>query len=152
MKANSILRFLVCLVAGAAPPVAAGEFFEKGGVALDGYDPVAYFTDAKTAAGSAEFAVTHKGSIFRFATAANRDRFRADPEAYAPQYGGFCAFGTAGGYKAKIDPKAWSIVGGKLYLNYDAKVQSEWNKDRTGYIDKADSKWPEVSKQTKVIQ
>ena len=142
----------VWLAVGASVPCAAGEYFERNGVALDGYDPVAYFVEKQPVAGSNEFTIEHKGSLFRFASAANRDRFRATPDAYAPQYGGFCAYGTAGGYKAKIDPAAWSIVDGKLYLNYDAKVRTEWNKDRAGYIVKADGRWPEVSKQTKVIQ
>jgi YHS domain-containing protein len=140
------------LMLGASFSCAAGEYFERNGIALDGYDPVAYFVEKKAVAGSSEFTVEHKGSVFRFASAANRDRFRATPDAYAPQYGGYCAYGTAAGYKAKIDPAAWSVVDGKLYLNYDAKVQAEWNKDRTGYIVKADHKWPEVSKQTNVIK
>jgi YHS domain-containing protein len=149
---NVISNLIPWLALAASVPSAAGEFFERIGLALDGYDAVAYFVERKPVAGSSEFTLEHKGSLFRFASAANRDRFRAMPEAYAPQYGGFCAYGTAGGYKAKIDPAAWSIVDGKLYLNYDAKVQTEWNKDRAGYIVKADGKWPEVSKQTKVIQ
>jgi YHS domain-containing protein len=140
------------LMLGASFSCAAGEYFERNGIALDGYDPVAYFVEKKAVAGSSEFTVEHKGSVFRFASAANRDRFRATPDAYAPQYGGYCAYGTAAGYKAKIDPAAWSVVDGKLYLNYDAKVQAEWNKDRTGDIVKADHKWPEVSKQTNVIK
>jgi YHS domain-containing protein len=140
------------LMLGASFSCAAGEYFVRNGIALDGYDPVAYFVEKKAVAGSSEFTVEHKGSVFRFASAANRDRFRATPDAYAPQYGGYCAYGTAAGYKAKIDPAAWSVVDGKLYLNYDAKVQAEWNKDRTGYIVKADHKWPEVSKQTNVIK
>jgi YHS domain-containing protein len=140
------------LALGASVPCAAGEYFERNGAALDGYDAVAYFVDGKPVAGSSDLTVEHKGSVFRFASVANRDKFRAMPDAYAPQYGGFCAYGTAGGYKAKIDPAAWSIVNGKLYLNYDAKVQAQWNRDRAGYIVKADGKWPDVAKQTKVIQ
>jgi len=152
LTSNIMNRMAFWLVLGASVPCAAGEYFERNGVALDGYDPVAYFVDRKPVAGNGDLTLEHKGSVFRFSSAANRDRFRAMPDAYSPQYGGFCAYGTASGYKAKIDPGAWSIVDGKLYLNYDAKVQTEWNKDRAGYIVKADGRWPEVSKQTKVIQ
>jgi YHS domain-containing protein len=130
----------------------AGEFFEKDGAALRGYDPVAYFTDNKPVKGSAEYRAEYKGTTFRFASQANRDAFIADPAKYAPQYGGFCAFGTAGGYKAAIDPAAFTVVNGKLYLNYNRDVQKEWNKDIPGLITKADKNWPVVSGQTKVIE
>ena len=129
----------------------AGEFFEKDGVALRGYDPVAYFADGRPAQGHAKFMAAHRGSTFHFASAANRDAFIANPAKYAPQYGGFCAFGTAGGYKAAIDPAAFTIVDGKLYLNYNAQVQAKWSSDIAGYIRTADGKWPEVMKQSKVV-
>jgi predicted lipoprotein len=73
--------------------------------------------------------------------------FKANPEKYAPRYGGFCAYGTADGHKAPTSPDAWTIVDGKLYLNYDKSVQSLWKKDQQGYIQKADKNWPEVKKQ-----
>ena len=130
----------------------AGDFFEKDGVALRGYDPVAYFTDNKPVKGSAQYRTEYKGSTFHFTSPANRDAFIADPAIYAPQYGGFCAFGTAGGYKAAIDPAAFTIVNGKLYLNYNSDVQKQWNKDIPGFVAKADRNWPAVSGQTKVIE
>ena len=130
----------------------AGEFFEKDGVAIRGYDPVAYFTDGKPGKGIERYMAAYRGSTFHFASAAHRDAFIAEPAKYAPQYGGFCAYGTAGGYKAAIDPAAFSIVDGKLYLNYNAKVQSQWSADIPGYIRKADAKWPEVTLQAKVIE
>jgi YHS domain-containing protein len=83
-------------------PVSAGEFYDKNGMALKGYDPVAYFQDDKPVAGSAQYTATYQGSRFQFASAANRDRFVAQPERYAPQYGGFCAFGMAKGYKEPV--------------------------------------------------
>jgi hypothetical protein len=89
---------------------------------------------------------------WRFASAANRDAFVADPARYAPQYGGFCAYGTAGGYKADIDPQAFSIVSDKLYLNYDKGIQAKWQSDVPGYIRKADEKWPQVSTLEKVYR
>ena len=139
------------LLLGAAMLAQAGEFFEKNGIALDGYDPVGYFSDQKPVRGSTEFTAEYKGSMFHFSTASHRDQFRAAPEKFVPQFGGFCAYGAAGGYKAKIEPEAFSIIDGKLYLNYNAKVQSEWSKDTNGYIAKAEKQWPAMSTQTKVI-
>ena len=131
---------------GAGAAHAAGEFFEKDGVALRGHDPVAYFTDSRATKGKPEFMLEHRGSVFHFASAANRDAFAADAAKYAPQYGGFCAFGVAGGYKAAIDPAAFSIVDGKLYLNYNREVQAQWLKDVPGYIRTADSRFPALLK------
>jgi YHS domain-containing protein len=128
----------------------AGEFFEKDGVALRGYDPVAYFDDKKPVQGSAEYQASYKGSTFRFASKANREAFVANPAKYAPQYGGFCAFGLAGGYKAATDPAAFTVVDGKLYLNYNREIQQQWSKDIPGYIAKGDRNWPAVSSHTKV--
>jgi YHS domain-containing protein len=143
----------LALLAAASPFAAhAGEFFEKDGLALRGHDPVAYFKENKPVPGRAEHTAQHQGSTFRFASQANRDAFVADPAKYAPQYGGFCAFGTAGGYKAAIDPAAFTVVDGKLYLNYNRDVQKQWSADKAGFIAKADRNWPAVSKQTKVIE
>ena len=124
----------------------AGTYFEKGAAAIDGYDPVAYFKENKPVKGSDSFTVTHEGSTFRFSSAANRDAFVADPQKYAPQYGGFCAYAVANGYKAKIEPDAFTIVDDKLYLNYDQSVQRRWRRDIPGYIRKGDRNWPAVSK------
>jgi YHS domain-containing protein len=124
----------------------AGTYFEKGGAAIDGYDPVAYFKQHKPVKGSADYTTTHGGSTFHFASAANRDAFVADPARYAPQYGGFCAYAVANGYKAKIEPDAFTLVNGKLYLNYDQSIQRRWRRDIPGYIRKGDRNWPEVAK------
>ena len=130
----------------------AGEFFESGGVAIGGYDPVAYFTDGKPVRGAAQFSAQYKGSTFHFSSKANRDAFAANAAKYAPQYGGFCAFGTAGGYKAATQPEAFTVVDDNLYLNYNRDIQKQWSKDIPGYVKSADGKWPEVSKQTKVVR
>jgi YHS domain-containing protein len=135
-----------------AAPASGGEINDLDGPAIKGYDPVAYFEAGKPVAGSAQFTAAHKGATFRFATAANRDAFAAAPEKYAPQYGGFCAYGAAGGYKADIDPAAYTIVNGKLYLNYNRRIQTSWNQDQPGYILKADKNWPSVATQTKVTR
>lgn len=128
----------------------AGEYFEYGGLAIDGYDPVAYFTEQKPVKGSPEFRVEFEGSTFQFGSAVHRDAFVADPSKYVPQYGGYCAYGMARGYKAKIDPAAFTVVSHKLYLNYSEAVRSRWLADVPGYIQKADANWPEVQMSIKV--
>lgn len=146
---RSIWITVAIAVAGSAH---AGEFFEKEGVAIRGYDAVAYFAEGKAAKGAPEYMAAYKGSTFHFTSAANRDAFIADPAKYAPQYGGFCAFGMAGGYKAAIDPAAFRVIDGKLYLNYNAAVQAKWAADIPGYVGKADARWPEVMRQEKVLE
>ena len=128
----------------------ASQQFERNGLAIDGYDPVAYFTEQKPLKGSSEFRADHQGSTFQFVSAAHRDVFAADLEKFAPQYGGYCAYGMAKGYKASIDPAAFTIVGDKLYLNYSETVCSQWLSDIPGYIRKADANWPDVKKVAKV--
>ena len=130
----------------------AGDFYEKDGAAIRGYDPVAYFADRKPVKGSSAYKAEYGKSVFHFASPANRDAFAADPARYAPQYNGFCALGVAGGYKASIDPAAFAIVDGKLYLNYSKAVQKAWSADVPGFIAKADKNWPKVSRDTKVIE
>jgi YHS domain-containing protein len=138
----------VCFIAafGFITFASAGEFFETGGIAIRGTDPVAYFKEGRAVKGLEGFTATHKGSVFRFASAANRDAFAAAPERYAPQYGGFCAYAVAMGYKASIDPDAFTIVDGKLYLNFNKPTEVLWRKDIPGYIKKGDANWPVVSK------
>src|SRR5262249_44667335 len=116
------------------------------GNALHGYDPVAYFVDGKPEKGQPKYAFEYKGSTFLFASAEHRKAFVADPEMYAPQFGGFCAFGAANGVKASTQPDAFAVVGDKLYLNHDTNVQARWNDDVKGNIDLAEKNWPEVAK------
>lgn len=89
-----------------------------------------------------EFTYTWNSADWRFATAQNRDAFIASPEKYAPQYGGYCAYGTADGHKATTQPNAWTIANGKLYLNYSPSVQTRWRSNQEQYIKKADANWP----------
>ena len=134
---------LAAALATATPALAQkAEVFTDSGAAIRGYDPVAYFTDSKPVKGDAKYTYSWKGATWRFASAANRDAFAASPEKYAPQYGGYCAYGVASGYAVKTEPDAWSVVDGKLYLNYDRNVQASWVKDIPGYIRKADANWP----------
>lgn len=138
-------------VAVCAATVWAGDFFEDQGVAIRGFDPVAYFTAKQPVKGSPEYQADYKGSKFHFASPTNRDAFVADPAKYAPQYHGFCALGVAGGYKAAVDPAAFTVVDGKLYLNYNEDVRKKWAADIPGFVAKAEKNWPRVSKETKVI-
>ena len=140
---------LVCASLVATCAIAAGEPTPVPTLAIKGYDPVAYFADGKATAGREEFSTTHDGQQYRFASAANRDRFLTHPTKYAPQYGGYCAFGATRGYKSAIDPASFTIREGKLYLNYSPKVQTMWEKDIPGFIKQADEKWPETQKTTK---
>jgi YHS domain-containing protein len=143
---------LMCLLAFTPAAVAQkAEVFSDGAGAIRGYDPVAYFTDGKPVKGKTQFTHQWKGATWRFASAANRDRFAAAPEKYAPQYGGYCAFGVASGYAVKTEPDAWSVVEGRLYLNYDRNVQASWVKDTPGYIRKADANWPAVVSSSKAL-
>ncbi|MGD9502754.1 MAG: YHS domain-containing (seleno)protein [Methyloceanibacter sp.] len=115
------------------------------GLAVHGFDVVAYFTEGKPVQGDASFAVIHKDATYRFASEANRDAFAADPDKYAPAYGGYCAYGVSVGAKFDGDPRYWKIVDGKLYLNLDAGVQQAWLKDVPGAIKKADVNWPKLA-------
>ena len=122
-------------------PALAGKYFEDDGLAIGGYDPVAYFTDGKPVEGEERFSLDHDGTTWRFASAANRDAFKADPAKYAPQYGGFCAYAVSQGYTAKIEPDAWRIVDGKLYLHRNDRVRDLWSRNPHGYIAEADEAW-----------
>lgn len=117
---------------------------DGAGLALQGHDPVAYFTEGRPVAGREDLTASHEGATYRFSSAANRARFLADPAAHVPAYGGYCAFGTAMGYKVRIDPAAFSIVDDRLYLNYSKGVQSRWQEDPAGYIARADENWTTI--------
>ena len=125
----------------------AGPFRENFlGKAAEGYDVVSYFTDGNAVEGSGDHALMWKDVEWRFSSQAHKETFAANPEKYAPQYGGYCAYAVSKGYTASVDPEAWSIVEGKLYLNYSKSVQATWNADIPGYISSADKNWPEIRK------
>ncbi len=124
---------------------AAKPVFAEEGLAIRGYDPVAYFTEGKPVPGSEAFTTSWNGATWRFASAANRDAFLANPEAYAPQYGGFCAWAVAAkGKLFSTQPTNWSIVEGRLYLNYNDDVQQRWEADIPGFIAEGDRRWPQI--------
>lgn len=142
MKKSFLLLLLI-----AATTIAnaqKSEIFTGKSGAINGYDPVAYFHDNKAVKGDAKFTYHWKDTEWHFTTAENMSAFKANPEKYAPQYGGYCAYGTSAGHKAPTEPEAFTIVDGKLYLNYNQNVMSMWRKDQTALIPKADANWPKI--------
>ena len=117
---------------------------DSNDLAIKGYDPVAYFANEGPVKGTSEFTATYKNAIYNFASSKNRDEFRANPEAYAPQYGGYCAFGVAMGKKFETDPLAWKVEDGKLYLNLDKSVQKRWLENTQEFIQDANSNWTTI--------
>ncbi|CDT29423.1 conserved hypothetical protein [Vibrio coralliirubri] len=117
---------------------------DSNDLAIKGYDPVAYFANEGPVKGTSEFTATYKNAIYNFASSENRDEFRANPEAYAPQYGGYCAFGVAMGKKFETDPLAWKVEDGKLYLNLDKSVQKRWLENTQEFIQDANSNWTTI--------
>jgi YHS domain-containing protein len=122
-------------------PVYTGTF---SNVAVSGYDPVAYFVSGRPVKGNSSFKVNYKGAEYLLANAENLAKFKANPAAYAPQYGGYCAWAVSQGYTASGDPNVWKIVGGKLYLNYSREVGSRWEKNIPGHIRSANANWPQI--------
>ena len=116
----------------------------SGGLAIEGIDPVAYFTEGGPRPGSADHTLMWEGAEWRFVSAENMALFEADPKAYAPQYGGYCAYAVSQGYTAPIDPEAWTIHEDKLYLNFSRRVRRIWERDIPGHIASANANWPTV--------
>jgi YHS domain-containing protein len=114
------------------------------GVALGGYDPVAYFESGKPTHGVAAISASYGGARYLFATAAHRRVFLKNPQRYLPEFGGFCVVGTAFGEKVDVDPETGKVVNGKLYLNNSQRALDIFNKDQTSTITKAESNWPAV--------
>ena len=140
-----VLFGLVLAFAGLQPASAEGVVNASSwSGAIEGYDPVAYFEEGKPVEGDSDYSYEWLGATWYFSSAENRDLFAADPEKYAPQYGGYCAWAVSQGYTAKIDPQAWSVVDDKLYLNYSLDVQKQWSHDVPGNITKADANWPGI--------
>ncbi len=125
----------------AADPVYTGTFNNK---AVGGYDTVAYHTQGKAVKGDKDFKTEYKGADWYFASQENLDLFLEDPEKYAPQYGGYCAWAAAHDTLAKGDPNQWHIVDGKLYLNYDKKINDQWFARNAELIPVADGAFPDL--------
>lgn len=118
----------------------------KNNVALQGYDPVAYFEINKPTEGNKEINAKYNGAIYYFSSESNKALFLKNPSQYEPQFGGFCAYGMSEGYEAPIQPDAFTIVENKLYLNYNLKVKEMWSKERTARIEKAIVNWENIQK------
>jgi YHS domain-containing protein len=125
---------------------AQGKIFSTRDGAINGYDPVAYFTDSAAVKGSPQYSFVWNDATWFFRSKTNLELFRNNPQLYAPQFGGFCAYGVSRNYKVKTEPDAWSIVEGKLYLNYNLEVQKKWLPDKETYIQKANNNWPDLEK------
>lgn len=118
------------------------EIFAPKGKAVKGYDVVAFFKDAKPVEGTDSLTYHYKDADWLFASRTNLEAFKANPDAYVPQYGGYCAYGTSRGYKAPTEAETWTIVDNKLYFNYNMKVKDKWSENREEFIQKADTQWP----------
>ncbi|MES2681929.1 MAG: YHS domain-containing (seleno)protein [Pseudomonadota bacterium] len=116
------------------------------GIAINGYDTVAYFTEKKPVKGSDAYVYSWNGASWKFTSQQHLDLFKAAPEKYAPQYGGYCAYGVSKGYLVSIEPEQFTVIDGKLYLNYDASVQKKWSQDPLGYNKVSDAKFSDLLK------
>lgn len=121
-----------------------GPYFQSNGYAIRGYDPVAYFHEGGPVKGDTKWSLDWGGATWLFSSEENKEAFGLNPKKYTPQYGGYCAYAVSRDYTASIDPKAWSIVNGKLYLNYSLYVRTLWERKREENIIKADKNWPDL--------
>ena len=147
-KQNRIIRigFLVLFTLISSVVWAKDPVFTKflSSDAVSGYDPVAYFTQSRPVKGSDDFSFKYKDAKWYFSSQENLELFKSNPDKYAPQYGGYCAWAVAQGYTADGNPMNWAIRDGKLYLNYNTSIQDKWLKDVDAFIIKANQNWPKV--------
>lgn len=115
---------------------------DRSGLAVQGYDVVAFFTDSKPVKGNPQFTSAHSGGTYQFASAEHKAAFDKEPAKYAPQFGGYCAYGVSKGSLVNIEPDAFQVVGGRLLLQYDKGIREKFNKDAPGNLGKADANWP----------
>jgi YHS domain-containing protein len=142
---SSVLAAVFTFGLTAATAFAADEAnLNRQGVAIHGYDPVAYFDDARPVRGSESLSARHNGVAYRFSSQENLQKFTANPDKFAPAYGGWCSYGVRVGKKFDIDPNAWKIEGGRLFLQLDLGTQKVWDKDRIKNIEIADRLWPNI--------
>ena len=139
-----ITFLIVLLTCSVSSLLAQREVYIKSGDAIQGYDPVAYFKEGKPVKGKDELTFVWKDATWKFANEENLKSFKDDPEKFAPQFGGYCAYGMMEGHKAPTSPDAWTIADGKLYLNYNINVRTLWNEKQEEYIATAIKNWPTV--------
>jgi YHS domain-containing protein len=146
----SIIAILSSAIVSAQTDLRSHQFNLEDGVAIEGYDPVAYFTQKKAVKGKEEFAYKYEGITYYFSSASNKDMFVKNPKTYEPQYGGWCAYAMgANGEKVEIDPATFKVLDGKLYLFYNAFFNNtlpKWNKDEASLKTKADNNWKTIFK------
>lgn len=140
------LLFITCmlLLATITANAQKSAIFCTGGKAIKGYDPVAFFKEAKPVKGTDSLSYTYQDAVWLFSSDENLAAFKENPTKYMPQYGGYCAYGMADGHKAPTQTDTWTIVDGKLYFNYNAKVKEMWLKQQNDFIEKADVNWPKL--------
>ncbi len=144
---KSLLSGVALSVAMATSALAAGVELNASstGLAMQGYDPVAYFTDGAPAKGSYKITTVFNDATYRFASEEHKAQFEANPEAYLPAYGGYCAFGTAMGFKFDGDPTYWKIVDNTLYLNLSKDIQERWEGNIPGFVQDANGHWEDIA-------
>lgn len=138
---RKLIAFVLVVVAGHFALAQSSNYFNKNGVAIRGYDVVAYFVDQAAVKGIKEFSYSWQGAQWYFKNQGNVNAFKENPEKYAPQFGGYCAFGVSENHKSPTDPSAFTIANDKLYLNYNAEVKTMWVKDIKGNIEKGKNNW-----------
>lgn len=140
------LLLLVCLATSVAAfgQTKALQNLDKQGVAIQGYDPVAFFTQGKPVKGQSQYESTYKGAKYQFASAEDKATFDANPAKYEPQFGGYCAYAVSEGHTAPVKIEAFMIVNGRLLMQYDLDVKKTFEKDPQGRLAKADKNWPGI--------
>lgn len=143
MKKLFVAAVLLTAISGIA---AAKELhnLNRDGVAIQGYDPVAFFTDNRAVQGSSQFQSQYDGAKYYFASAEHKSAFDKEPGKYEPQFGGYCAYGASQGHPAPVKIEAWQIVNGRLLMQYDLGIKDKFNKDQQGNLRKADQNWPGI--------
>ncbi len=145
---KTFLLYLAGLVAFAVlAPAAEVINIDKSGLALQGYDPVAYFTDGKPVKGLPEFTATYKGATYQFASAEHKQLFEKSPAKYEPQFGGFCGYATSINKLAPIEVQYFQLLHDRLILQHNEKAWKLWHQDVEGNLKKADANWPTLSQQ-----
>ena len=147
MKQHKFKIVLILLFGTMSVMAQKPEVFTTEAGAIQGYDPVAFFKEQKPVIGKKKLSYSWNESSWYFSTPENLEAFKADPTHYAPQFGGWCAYGTAAGHKSPTQPETWTIVDDKLYFNYNAEVKKLWNKNQKEMIEKANKNWPTVKKE-----
>ncbi|MBI2682706.1 MAG: hypothetical protein HYX26_05730 [Acidobacteriales bacterium] len=144
MKSVLVFALLVALSSFALAADKSLLNLDKDGIALQGYDPVAFFTDNKPVKGDPKFVSIYKGATYQFASAEHRDLFNKDPKKYEPQFGGYCAYAVSKGKTAPVEIDAFAIVDGRLLMQYDKDIRDTFAKDSKGNLVKADHNWPGI--------